>query len=78
MDYDGVPPDTVKQMNIEHRTPNVEQGMLPIYKMTERSDFILRRSMFDVGCSTFKYFKAEEGCVSPTKIEANYLLHTPP
>jgi len=40
--------------NIEHRTPNFERGIRPIYGMAERSESILRRSMLDVRCSMFK------------------------
>jgi hypothetical protein len=40
--------------NIEHRTPNAEQGILPIYKWAERSESIVRRSMLNVRCSMFK------------------------
>ncbi len=43
----------------EHRTSNAQHQILNevfylIYKMTERSDFIIRCSTFDVGRSTFK------------------------
>jgi hypothetical protein len=41
-------------LNVQHRTPNVEQGILPIYKLAERSESIIRRSMLNVRCSMFK------------------------
>jgi hypothetical protein len=43
----------IRPSHIEHRTPNVEQGILPIYKLAERSESIVRRSMLNVRCSMF-------------------------
>jgi hypothetical protein len=33
-------------MNVQRRTSNIQQGILPIYKMVERSDPLIGRSMF--------------------------------
>jgi hypothetical protein len=41
-------------MNIERPTLNIQQGILPIYRMAERSEVLIRRSMLKVQCSMFK------------------------
>jgi hypothetical protein len=41
-------------MNIERPTLNIQQGILPIYRMAERSEVLIRRSMLKDQCSMFK------------------------